>query len=88
MLESIGDGRDVHKGSGMSKELMYDFHYNYKMEDYPKAKLLFSDTDSFCYHIETEMTFTKISRKISGMISQIMLRYTPMLITAHRLYLV
>ena len=33
---------------------MYNFHYNYVMKDYPQAKLLFSDTDSFCYHIETD----------------------------------
>ena len=39
---------------GLSKHIMYNFHYNYVMKDYPQAKLLFSDTDSFCYHIETD----------------------------------
>ena len=39
---------------GLSKQIMYNFHYNYVMKDYPQAKLLFSDTDSFCYHIETD----------------------------------
>ena len=39
---------------GLSKHIMYDFHYNYVMKDYPEAKLLFSDTDSFCYYIETD----------------------------------
>ena len=44
---------------GMSKEIMYDFHYNYMMKDYPNAQLLFSDTDSFCCHIEAERDIYK-----------------------------
>ena len=37
----------------ISKTIMYKFHYDFIMKQYPRAKLLFTDTDSFCYDIPT-----------------------------------
>lgn len=40
----------------LSKYDMYDYHYNYMKERYPgmRVTLLYTDTDSFIYHVETE----------------------------------
>ncbi|PFX11188.1 hypothetical protein AWC38_SpisGene25251, partial [Stylophora pistillata] len=43
------------------KTLMYDFHYNYIKSKYgDRAKLLFTDTDSLCYEIQTENFYKDI----------------------------
>ena len=37
---------------------MYDFHYEFIKNKYgDKAKLLFTDTDSLCYEIETKNVY-------------------------------
>jgi len=40
----------------VSKVLMYDFHYNHIQGQYgaDRARLLFTDTHSLCYQIETD----------------------------------
>ena len=45
----------------LSKPLMYDFHYNYVKSRYNnKAKLLFTDTDSLFYEIETRGVYKEL----------------------------
>ena len=51
----------------LSKTIMYDFHYNYIKSKYGnKAKLLFSDTDSLMYEIETEDFYKDISGDVKN----------------------
>ena len=46
----------------LSKTVMFDFHYNYMKPKYGnKTKLLFTDTDSFLYEIQTEDFYKDIS---------------------------
>ena len=49
----------------LSKTIMYDFHYNYIKPKYgDKGKLLFTDTDSLMYEIETEDFYKDISEDV------------------------
>ncbi|GFW07186.1 uncharacterized protein TNCV_3693801 [Trichonephila clavipes] len=49
----------------LSKVLMYNFHYNHIKKRYMnKANLLFTDTDSLTYEIETEDIFKDMGEKI------------------------
>ena len=49
----------------ISKSLMYDFHYGYILPKYGKnEKLLFTDTDSLFYEIETEDFYKDISNDV------------------------
>ena len=50
----------------LSKLLMFDFHYNYirNKYSYKKAKLLFTDTDSLMYELDTDDFYKDISEDI------------------------
>ena len=49
----------------LSKNVMFDFHYQYIKPKYGnQAKLLFTDTDSFLYEIQTEDFYKDISEDV------------------------
>ena len=49
----------------LSKTLMFDFHYNYIKDKYDtKSDLLFTDTDSLMYQIQTEDFYKDISNDV------------------------
>ena len=51
----------------LSKIIMYDFHYNYiKLKYGNNAKLLFTDTDSLMYEIQTEDFYKDISGDVNN----------------------
>ena len=51
----------------LSKTIMFDFHYNYIKPKYgDKTKLLFTDTDSLMYEIQTEDFYKDISGDVKN----------------------
>ena len=50
----------------LSKVLMYDFHYNHIQRHYgaERARLLFTDTDSLCYKIQTDDLYQDMMENI------------------------
>ena len=55
----------------LSKTLMFDFHHNYIRKKYDnKAELLFTDTDSLMYLIQTEDFYHDIKQDIKKIILQ------------------
>ena len=50
----------------LSKVLMYDFHYNHIQRHYStdRVKLLFTDTDSLCYKIQTDDLYQDMMENI------------------------
>ena len=52
----------------LSKTLMYDFHYHHIKKKYGnRANLLFTDTDSLCYDIQTEDFYDDIRDDVTRM---------------------
>jgi hypothetical protein len=48
----------------ISKTLMYNFHYNVIKKQYGNlSQLLFTDTDSLCYHIKTDDLYNDMKKE-------------------------
>ena len=58
----------------LSKTLIYDFHYQYILPKFGKnQKLLFTDTDSLCYEIETDDFFEDIADDVEKCLIRVIL---------------
>ena len=51
----------------LSKTLMFDLHYNYAKKKWKDLKVLFTDTDSLVYEVETEDFFADIAGDVETM---------------------
>ena len=50
---------------GLSKTLLYEFHYNYMRPKYGnKVELCYTDTDSFVYEIETKIFYRDTAKDV------------------------
>ena len=54
----------------LSKLLMYDFHYNHMCGKYPRAnqlRLLFTDTDSLAYAVQTDNIYRDMADDVASL---------------------
>ena len=51
----------------LSKVIMYQFHHDYMMQEFPESELIFTDTDSLCYLVRSDRNVYDVLKKSSFM---------------------